>query len=138
MDWLKTARDIFSHDLYATETTGIVIDEAEPGYAVCSLKTEERHCNAAKSVMGGAIFTLADFAFAIASNLDRPLTVSQGSNITFLSSPAGTKITATARLVRSGKRSCFATIDVIDDTNRKVAFVTASGMAVESKKIVTK
>ena len=68
MDWLTTAREIFSHDIYATETTGIVIEEAEPGHAVCSFSIDKRHLNAHNRVMGGAIFTLADFAFAIAAN----------------------------------------------------------------------
>jgi acyl-CoA thioesterase len=133
MDWLKTARDIFSQDIYATETTGIVIEEAEPGYAVCSLSVDGRHLNANNKVMGGAIFTLADLAFAITCNLDRPLTVSQGSTINYLSAPAGEKVIATGRLVRAGSRTCFCTVDVYDNTGRHVAFFTGNGMVVQMK-----
>lgn len=134
MDWLTNARDIFINDIYASETTGIIIDEAKPGYAVCSLKINRQHCNAQGNVMGGAIFTLADYAFAIASNLGRPPTVSQSSNITFLSSPAGNMITATAHIIRAGKRSCFCTVEVSDNTGKSVAYVTVTGMTIELKK----
>ena len=133
MDWLQTARDIFSNDIYATETTGIVIEEAEPGYAVCSLTVDGRHLNANKTVMGGAIFTVADLAFAISCNLGRPLTVSQGSTINYLAAPKGQRLIATGRLIRSGRRTCFCTVDVYDDTGRHVAFFTGNGMAVETK-----
>ncbi len=131
MDWLSKAREIFSHDIFATETTGIVIEEAEPGHAVCSLTVDGRHLNANKTVMGGAIFTLADLAFAIACNLDRPMTVSQGSTINYLAAPAGEKLTATGRLVRSGRRTCFCTVDVYDNTGRHVAFFSGNGMVVQ-------
>ena len=128
MDWLKAAREIFSHDIYATETTGIVIDEAEPGHAVCSFKIDGRHLNANNTVMGGAIFTLADLAFAIVCNLNRPSTVSSGANITYLAAPKGDRVIAEARLVRAGRRTCFAAVEVRDGENRQVAYYTGSGM----------
>ena len=132
MDWLTTAREIFSHDIYATETTGIVIDEAEPGHAVCSFSIDNRHLNANNTVMGGAIFTLADFAFAIVCNLNRPSTVSSGSNITYLAAPKGDRVTAEATLIRAGRRSCFATVEVRDSEGRQVAYFTGNGMVVDS------
>ena len=132
MDWLTTAREIFSHDIYATETTGIVIDEAEPGHAVCSFSIDKRHLNAHDRVMGGAIFTLADFAFAIITNLDRPATVGQNSSITYLAAPKGEKVIAEGRLVRSGRRTCFGTVEVRDSEGRQVAYFIGNGMAVDS------
>jgi len=36
--------------------------------AICSLTLEAKHKNALGAVMGGVYFTLADFAFAVASN----------------------------------------------------------------------
>ena len=57
----------FEKDRFAAET-GAVIDEIDDRYARCSLTLEAKHKNALGAVMGGVYFTLADFAFAVASN----------------------------------------------------------------------
>ena len=54
---------------------GIEIVEASPGYALVEMKIEDKHKNGINIVQGGAIFTLADYAFAIASNADGSTTV---------------------------------------------------------------
>ena len=61
---LEETRAFFKDDVYATQVTGIVIDACGPNYAKCSLALESKHRNAAGQVMGGVLFTLADFAFA--------------------------------------------------------------------------
>ena len=65
---VEEARAYFSNDKFAMKTTGIQIDDVKPLYAKCSLKITDAHKNAAGAVMGGAIFTLADFTFAVAVN----------------------------------------------------------------------
>ena len=68
---LEAARKYFEGDLYATES-GIRIDELKDGSAVCSFEITEHHRNADGGVMGGAIFTLIDFSFAVASSSGDP------------------------------------------------------------------
>ena len=70
MTQLDLARHIFCNDHYATDTTGIAINAVDDHTATCSLTIDERHCNARHSAMGGVLFTLADFATAIAANSD--------------------------------------------------------------------
>ena len=67
---LEELREFFSHDRYATATTGIEILEAEDGYAKVGLAVHEGHMNAGNRVMGAVYYTMADFAFAVASNPD--------------------------------------------------------------------
>lgn len=86
---LEEARAFFENDVYATKTTGIKIDEIGDNYAKCSLDLGPGHKNAAGAVMGGALFTLADFCFAVAANLKGQLTVSSHSDISFLSAAKG-------------------------------------------------
>ena len=74
----------FIKDLFVSEGLGAVIDEASYGYARGSMEIEPRHCNALGIPMGGTIFTLADFAFAVASNQKGRDVVTQASQITFL------------------------------------------------------
>ena len=60
---MEEARAYFSEDRFATEN-GITLDELDGEHAVTSMTLSPRHRNAFGGVMGGAIFTLADFAFA--------------------------------------------------------------------------
>ena len=126
----EKARQFFQADRFAVEATGIEILEARQGYAKCALKIEARHKNAAGQVMGGVLFTMADFAFAVAANLHQPTTVTQTSQIVFLSAAKGDTLFAETECIRAGKRSCVYKILVSDNTERQIAYVTATGIVV--------
>ena len=126
---LEKAKEFFAADLYATEVTGIEIVEAREKYARCSLVLEERHKNAVGHVMGGVLFTLADFVFGISANFGAAApTVTVSSNIHFLASPRGRVIYGESKLLKDGKRSCFYEITVSDEDGSPVAIVTVNGM----------
>ncbi|MBR2667375.1 MAG: PaaI family thioesterase [Oscillospiraceae bacterium] len=127
MTHLEYARELFQKDLYATECTGAVIEAAEPGHAVCTLRVEKKHQNAGGVVMGGAIFTLADFAFAVAANMDRLPTVAQSAQIAFLSPGRGRMLRAEAICVKRGRTTAFFRTDVTDEEGNLVASVTTNG-----------
>lgn len=127
MNCTEQAREYFAKDIFATETTGIVIDEARENYARCSLKIDGRHLNANGVVMGGAIFTLADFAFAVASNSKQSNAVSMTSSINYLRPAHGPVLTAETNCIKSGKRTCTYVIDIFDADGSHCAFVTTVG-----------
>ncbi|MBP5464296.1 MAG: PaaI family thioesterase, partial [Treponema sp.] len=79
-------------------------------------------------VMGGAIFTLADYTFAVASNFRQPQTVSVTSQINFIGRAKGKSLTAESQLIKDGRTTCLYGISVTDELGTKVAFVTISGM----------
>lgn len=129
MEYFKTlddAREYFSKDRFATEN-GIVLDELDDEHAVTSLRLEARHRNAFGGVMGGAIFTLADFAFAALTNGRGKVTVAQQVSINYLSPCKGEKIVATARYKKDGRSSCVVNVDVVDDTGREIAQFVGTG-----------
>mgnify|MGYP002625503389 CR=1 FL=1 len=128
---LEEAREYFAKDRFATEN-GAVIAEAGPGYAVCTLELQPRHRNALGNVMGGAVFMLGDFAFAVASNFGGRTTVSTTSQITFLRSAKGDRLKAKAELVREGRTSVYYEISVWDEFENLVARLTASGAVLGS------
>ena len=130
MQNLEQAKEFFKNDLFATQATGIEILEASEGYAKCSLKIEPIHKNAVGQVMGGVFFVMADFAFAIAANFNQPQTVTQSSQIVFLSPAKGTTLYAETEKIRSGKKTCFYKISITDDTGALCAYVTTSGFVV--------
>ena len=125
---LEEARDFFRNDVYATKTTGIELIEIGEGYSKCSLKIGPEHMNAAHSVMGGAIYTLADFSFAAATNAPDHLVVTATSEISYLSAPRTELLLSECRVVRDGKRSCFAETSICDSDGNPVARVTACGL----------
>lgn len=102
MKTLNEVRDFFANDRFATDN-GAVIEEVGENSATVSMTIEDHHRNAVGIVMGGAIFTLADFAFAVASNHENPGTVSLSANITFLKASKGSKLIAKAECVRDGR-----------------------------------
>ena len=128
MTKLEEAREIFAKDLFATKQTGVVIEEVGENYAKCSMVITENHRNAYGGVMGGAIYTLADYAFAVASNFDQEAaTVSITGNASFLSASKGSVLYAEAKLLKDGRNNCFYEVSVWDDTDKKIASVAFTG-----------
>lgn len=128
MSALEEIRSRIQNDHFATDATGIVIDSAEPGKAVCSLVLEEKHMNENNVPMGGAIFTLADIACAVAANgYSEKKTVSQQASITFLSPAKGSRLVAEASCLRSGRTTALYTVDVRDELGTYVAHATMNG-----------
>lgn len=128
MTRLEEARVFFKADIFATQTTGIVIEEVADGYARCSLETEEKHMAAHHHVMGGALFTMADFAFAVAANPPGQMTVTATSNISYISMPKDARLVAECRQIKDGRRACYYETRITDGLGNLVAVVTAMGM----------
>lgn len=128
---LEEIRRRFQNDHFATEATGIVIDSAEPGRAVCSLVLEKRHMNENNVPMGGAVFTLADIACAVAANgYSERKTVSQQVSITFLAPAKGKRLTAEASCLRSGRTTALYAVDIRDELGTYVAHATMNGYVI--------
>lgn len=116
----------FAGDKFATQAAGCRVVEGRRGHAVCEMELADIHRNAMGGVMGGAIFTLADFALAIACNIGEEPTVSVSNTIEFMSAAKGSKLIATCDVDKSGRRLGFYTVDVKDDTGRAVARMCAT------------
>ena len=123
---IEEAHAYFSCDRFATEN-GITLDELDDEHAVTSMTLSPRHKNAFGGVMGGAIFTLADFAFAALTNDRERVTVAQQVSISFLSAPKGARLVATARYRKDGRNSCVVNVDVTDDKGRDIAQFVGTG-----------
>ena len=132
MTKLEEARQIFAADRYATDASGIVIEEVGENYAKCSMKLTDIHRNAVGGVMGGAIYTLADFTFAVASNFDKEkLTASLVGNATFLSMSRGSVLYGESKLIKDGRQNCFYDIRVYDDLGKDIATVSFTGVHID-------
>jgi acyl-CoA thioesterase len=121
------AESYFRNDRFAVKTTGIQVIAVHSRYAKCSLKIDERHLNAAGTVMGGAIFTLADFTFAVASNPEGQWTVSVSSTIEYLSASKGPVLYCEAECLKNGRNTCFYEMTVTESTGKIIARVLTNG-----------
>lgn len=117
---------VFANDRFATEAAGCRVVSGEHGRAVCSMELADVHRNAMGNVMGGAIFTLADFALAICCNIGEEPTVSVDSSISFFRSTQGAALTATAVCDKPGRHLGFYTVTVEDDLGKQIAKMTAT------------
>jgi uncharacterized domain 1 len=122
----EEAREYFVNDRFAA-TNGVLLDELTEDGCVCHVDLNDTHRNALGGVMGGVLFTLADFAFAIASNNAHHGTVAIDVNIHFLAAPKGSKLTARASCVKDGRTTAVYEAKVTDDTGRDVALFLGTG-----------
>ncbi len=123
---LTEAKEFFKDDKFATDN-GVKIDKLDDEICICSLELTDHHRNAYGAVMGGAIFTLADFSFAVFSNhLHRP-TVGQQVNIHYLSATKGNKLFAEASCRKNGKTTSVIEVNVKDNLEKNIALFIGTG-----------
>lgn len=131
---LKKLNELFSKDRFVYESLGAVITAVQDGYAKCEMKIRPAHCNAIGIPMGGVLFTLADFAFAVAANQEEKTVVTQAAQITFLTPAQGSHLVAEARLIRDGSQTSFYKVLLTDGEGTEVAFATANGYRIRDEK----
>ena len=125
---LEEVQRVFRNDRFATDACGCRVVEASHGHAVCEFDITPGHRNEKGGVMGGAIFTVADLAFAVASNVGEPVTVSVSSSIEFMSAAKGERLIATADVDKNGRTLGFYNCLVTDELGTPVARVTQTAM----------
>ncbi|RBQ22251.1 hypothetical protein ALNOE001_19750 [Candidatus Methanobinarius endosymbioticus] len=95
------------------ESAGIEIESVTEKSVECSTEIKDIHRNAVGGVHGGAIFTLADFTFAIYSNLDNLYgfdvgnTIGQSCNISYLKSTRINRLTVQSTCLNKVKIYLF-------------------------------
>lgn len=124
---IEEVRELFGNDRFATEMCGCRVIEASRGHAVCEFDIADTHLNAQGNIMGGAIFTLADFALAIGCNIGEQPTVAVSNTIEYLNTAKGTKLIATCETNKSGRSLGFYEVNVVDDLGTHVARMIATG-----------
>ena len=116
----------FDQDLFAAQC-GISIVEMRSGYARTQMVAEDRHLNSFGAVHGGALFTLADMAFAAAANAHGTLAV--GLNCTMSYTKAAPKGLLIAEAVEDSLSPRIATYLIHIKTGTGDQVATFQGMA---------
>lgn len=118
---MKNIKEFLKNDRFAA-SLGIEILEAGNGKAKVKLEISDKHLNALDIVHGGAIFTLADFALAAASNSPVTTAVALNSGISFLKSalPDDILYAEAYETSANGKIASYA-VDVRNDHGELIA-----------------
>lgn len=102
----------FSMDRFA-RLCGITIDDIKLGYARTSVTVDENHLNGVDITQGGLIYTLADVAFAAATNSYGPVAVGLTTNISFFKKTlVNDRLIAIATVVSKTRKTCTVDVDV--------------------------
>ena len=114
---------------------GMVITRIGEGSSEAVLTASERHFNGVGIIMGGALFTLTDFAFAAALNSFGFRAVGMNASTSFLrpgKGVPGAKFTARATLVSKTRRTAVFDVDVRDEEGRVLTHSIMTGVITET------
>ena len=101
--------------------------ELSEGYARVAMKLKPEYGNFNGMVFGGIIMSLADQAFAYATNSVISPNVASQFNIHFIASAAvGDELTAECRVVKSGRRVCISEMTVTNQDGKLIAKATGT------------
>ena len=111
--------------------TGIELLEVSEGKAKARLKISDQHLNGVGIAHGGAIFTLADFVFAAASNSHETVAVAINVSISYLKAVFTGTLVAEGWEVAINPKLASYTVQVRDERGNLVAIF--QGMAYRKK-----
>jgi acyl-CoA thioesterase len=138
MNSIDRVREIFGRDRFATEATGVNIISVGDHTSLCTLQLGGCHCNARGVAMGGVVYTMADFAAAIAANSEDIESgdlhwVSLDSSIHYLAAaPMGVTLMAKTHAFRHGSRTAlYQTIIENSDNGKCIAIVETTFIRVD-------
>lgn len=127
---MVNVKNFFRRDRFAAHS-GMRLVSASPGRARARMRVGPGHLNGVGVVQGGAIFTLADLAFAAASNSHGTVAVAIQVGIQFLKAVDRGTLIAEAREVSLSPRLSSCEVRVTDGAGDLVAQFT--GLAYRKK-----
>lgn len=120
-----------SGDRFA-RNNGMQLTEVREGYAKAEMTVEERHLNGGGVCQGGALFTLADLAFAAVTNSHGLLTLGVQNSVTYVrSAQLGDHLIAEATETVNHQKLPYCEMRVMNQDGDIICIVT--GMAYRKK-----
>lgn len=117
---IKKLEQLLLNDRFASNND-IHLVSIGKGEAIAEMTITEKHLNGVNIIQGGALFTLADFAFAAASNSHGRIAVAANATINFFKGISSGKLTAKAKEYSSGKTLATYLVDITDEEGNKIA-----------------
>ncbi len=106
---------------------GVEILEVGEGLATTCLKITNDHLNAADVAHGGAVFSLADIALAVASNSYGNIALLTNGSITFFgATKEGDTLTARAEEIGGSRKLGHYRVEILNSDDESIAIYTAT------------
>jgi acyl-CoA thioesterase len=105
---------------------GFKIEALDAGMAKVSAIIKEEHLNAANVVHGGFLFSLADFAFALASNSHNKISLAINANIMFQKAKPSGILYAYSKELTNGKKIATYEVKIYDEEGELIASFTGT------------
>lgn len=121
-----TIQDFLQGDKFAL-LAGVELLDVGNGYAKARMEVKPEHLNGGGVCQGGALFTLADLAFAAATNSHARLTFSIDSSIHFFRSVSEGMLYAEAHEVFNHKRLANCEVRITTETGELIATFNGTG-----------
>lgn len=121
-----TIQDFLQGDKFALQT-GVTLLDVGNGYAKACMEVKPEHLNGGGVCQGGALFTLADLAFAAATNSHARLTFSIDSSIHFFRSVSEGILYAEAHEVFNHKRLANCEVRITTEEGELIATFNGTG-----------
>jgi len=131
---MRTIKEFFKNDRFAAHN-GIELLEVSEGYAKARMRIEDKHLNGISVVHGGAIFTLADLAFAAASNSHGTVAVAINASIWYVKAAMEGTLFAEAKEVSLNPKLATYSIEITDEGGE--IFAAFEGMVYRKKQTIT-
>lgn len=131
---MENVEAFFRRDRFA-EHVGVELLEVSQGRAKARLAINEQHLNSVGTAHGGAIFALADLAFAVASNSHGTIAMGINVSISYIKAVKEGVLIAEAREVSLSPRLATYAVQVTDQGGDIVA--TFQGMVYRKKNPLT-
>jgi len=122
---MKRIIELFEKDNFA-KGCGIEIEEVRQGFAKCSMKVTNNHLNGIGILMGGALFTLADYTFSLAANSHGIIAVTRDASITYIRKCTGGIVTAIASEVKRHDKSGVYSVEITNEEGEIIAQITGN------------
>ena len=123
----------FNADRYAVGLTGIELVQVEENCVKTKLVVEPKHMNAFGIMQGGALFTLADFTFAVAINAGQPgSSVAIECQISFLKPISEGVLHAEAQVIFRSRSLVACDVTLTNDLGELVAKFHGRGFVRQS------
>ena len=131
MDFFEQVKQYVNENDTFCKANNKTLEVVKLGYAEAVMKVTEHSFNAVHTVQGGALFTLADMAFAGAANSYGDKCIAMSAAVSFIRPGSGNTLRAVAREVSKGRRSCVMDVEVRNEENKLVAKFQITGFFFE-------
>lgn len=127
-----TLKELLNNNDRFAKSNGIQLVEIQEGYAKAEMTVNKEHLNAGGVCQGGALFTLADLAFAAVTNSHGLLSLGVQNSITYVhSAKLGDHLIAEAIETVNHQKLPYCTMTVKNQDDDIICIIT--GMAYRKK-----